>query len=112
MSDEKTVLGRGARMRNKQLILVCIFVALSLSSALAQEAVPVMVNDVLALRFVSDDSEAFVYFKKYKDEDAFAIQVSDWQTLKMKSGWIYITVKLGTSSCDICNRQVIRGALV
>jgi hypothetical protein len=75
MSDEKTVLERGTRMRNKQLILAGIFVALSLSPALAQEAVPVMVNDVLALKFVSDDSETFVYFKKYKDEDAFAIQV-------------------------------------
>lgn len=52
----------------------------------------VLENGVPALKFISQSgSMAFVYFKRYESEDAFAIPVVDWDTAKTHSGWLYIT---------------------
>ena len=52
----------------------------------------VLENGVPAIKFVSQSgSVAFVYFRRYESEDAFAIPVVDWDTAKTHSGWLYIT---------------------
>jgi hypothetical protein len=52
----------------------------------------VMENGFPALKFISGTgSVAFVYFRKYENEDAFAIPIVDWDTTKTHSGWLYIT---------------------
>jgi hypothetical protein len=52
----------------------------------------VMENGVPAIKFVSQSgSVAFVYFRRYESEDAFAIPLVDWDTAKTHSGWFYIT---------------------
>jgi hypothetical protein len=54
----------------------------------------VMENGSPAIKFVSrDGSVSVAYFKKHGDEDAFALEVIDWDNLKQKSGWMYFTAK-------------------
>jgi hypothetical protein len=52
----------------------------------------VLENGTPAMKFVSKDgSVAFVYLRKYGSEEAFVINVIDWDNFKLKTGWLYFT---------------------
>ncbi len=52
----------------------------------------VLENGAPAMKFVSKDgSVAFVYLRKYGSEEAFVINVIDWDNFKLKTGWLYFT---------------------
>jgi hypothetical protein len=59
-------------------------------------------NGVSAWKFTSrTDSVALVHFRKHNDEDAFAVQVTDWDTFHIRTGWLYISrTKLSFESDD------------
>jgi hypothetical protein len=51
-----------------------------------------MDNGSIAMKFVSKDgSVAYLYLRKLGNEDAIALAVVDWDTLKFRPGWMYFT---------------------
>ncbi len=93
-------------MRTISRSLICLFCSLILGAILPGQAqnpgtglfpgqdgqIVVLENGFPALKFFSQTgSVAFVYFRKYENEDAFAIPVLDLDNTKTHSGWLYIT---------------------
>ncbi len=49
-------------------------------------------NGEPAVRFISrTGSSAYVYYRKRGEEDTFAVNVYDWDTFKIRTGWLFIS---------------------
>src|SRR5918996_3240105 len=90
--------------RFRSFFLTCLLIVFLLASsgvAMCQAGISggphhsvVIENGYPAIRFVSrDGSVALVYFRKHGANDAFAVNVIDWDNFKQKSGLMYFTAE-------------------